>query len=187
MGNYSSNHHSFPVTMVTKEMTKAWAERYGDTSREGQSKCLAAAARSRQIQEETGSTGNLCWSHCSLMDAVVSHTGVCNGTQVLNPCCTKCHSQCSYHRCKKCNNLSCTRLSCHSFNPNALTIDFCTTFLCRTCLSPALRGSAASPASSSQCQRLSIIRGHSEELSSSQPKKWSPGTQKQVCKMNGKA
>lgn len=148
MGNYSSNHHSFPVTMVTKEMTKAWAERYGDTSREGQSKRLAAAVGSRQIQEGTGRTGNLCWSHCSLVDAVVSHTGVCNVTQVPNPCRTEFHSQCSYHRPKKYNNPSCTRLSCPSFNPKALTIDFCTTFLFRTCLPPVLRGSAASPASS---------------------------------------
>lgn len=141
------------VTQVERDRANAWQLQPG----QGRSK------RGQAVQET--------WSHCSLMDAVVSHTGVCNGTQVLNPCCTKCHSQCSYHRRKKCNNLSCTRLSCYSFNPNALTIDFCTTFLCRTCLSPALRGSTASPASSPQCQQLSIIKGHSEELSSSQPKK----------------
>lgn len=77
------------------------------------------------------------------------------------------HSQCSYHTHKKCNNLSCTRLSWCSFNPNALTIDFCTTFLCRTCFPPALRGSAASLAPSPQCQQLNIVRGHREELCSS--------------------
>lgn len=117
-------------------------------------------ARSRQIQEGTGSTGNLCWSLCSLRDAAESHTGVCNVTQVLKPCCTKCHSHCSCHRPRKHNNLSCTRLSCHSFNPNALTIDFCITFICRTCLPPAPRGSAASLTSSPECQQLSIIGGH---------------------------
>ena len=154
MGNYSSNHHSFPVTMVTKEMTKASAER----DRVTQVKRDRANARQLRPGQGQSQGGDRQYSKtapeplladgCSCVRRV--HTGVCKATQVLSPRYTKCHNQCSYHRPKKNNNPGCVRLSCHSFNPNALTIDFCTSFLHSTrYLPPALRtGSATSLASS---------------------------------------